>query len=148
MAAGRKARDALNNALRLKPERLIVGDVRGAEALDLIGALAGGCDGCVCAVQAGSPRDAVGAMAAMARLAPEAPPADVLADELAPRRARDRALDALVRRGDARRRDCRDAPPMGGAAPIFTSRPEGRTLRRRPGHVPAWAEGAPPSTFR
>ena len=43
---GRKARDALNNALRLKPERLIVGDVRGAEALDLIGALAGGSDGC------------------------------------------------------------------------------------------------------
>src|SRR5439155_24235800 len=49
LVAGRgKARDALANALRLKPERLIVGDLRGPAALDLVGALAGGCDGCIC----------------------------------------------------------------------------------------------------
>jgi pilus assembly protein CpaF len=80
---GAKARDALNNALRLKPERLIVGDVRGAEALDRIGARAGGNDGCFCAVQASSPRDAVARLTSMAGLAPEAPPSEALAEEIA-----------------------------------------------------------------
>ena len=105
---GAKARDALNNALRLKPERLIIGDVRGAEALDLIGALAGGCDGCVCAVQAASTRDAVNRLTAMARLAPEAPAIEALADELT------RGVHVLVHLAEtpegeaARRRDRRD----------------------------------------
>lgn len=140
---GQKSRDALNNALRLKPERLVVGDVRGAEALDLIGALAGGCDGCVCAVQAGSPRDAVSRLAAMARLAPEAPPAEALAEELT------RGLHVIVHLGrtadgELRVAEIAEMTPMGVQA-VFKS--EGGRFAPT-GHVPSWAEGAPPSTFR
>jgi len=140
---GQKARDALNNALRLKPERLVVGDVRGAEALDLIGALAGGCDGCVCAVQAGSPRDAVARLTAMARLAPEAPPAEALGDELT------RGVHVIVHltrtaEGEVRVGEIAEMTTMGVQA-VFKA--EGGRFAPT-GHVPSWAEGAPPSTFR
>jgi pilus assembly protein CpaF len=140
---GQKARDALNNALRLKPERLIVGDVRGAEALDLIGALAGGCDGCVCAVQAGSPRDAVARLTAMARMAPEAPPTEALSEELT------RGVHVIVHLsrtadGELRVGEIAEMTPMGVQA-VFKA--EGGRFAPT-GHVPAWAEGAPPSTFR
>jgi pilus assembly protein CpaF len=140
---GAKARDAVNNALRLKPERLVVGDVRGAEALDLVGALAGGCDGCVCAVQAGSTRDAVARLTAMARLAPEAPAAEVLADELT------RGVHVIVHltrsaEGEVRVGEIAEMTPMGVQA-VFKA--EGGRFAPT-GHVPSWAEGAPPSTFR
>jgi pilus assembly protein CpaF len=140
---GAKARDALNNALRLKPERLVVGDVRGAEALDLIGALAGGNDGCLCAVQASSPRDAVARLTSMARLAPEAPAADALAEELA------RAVHVIVHltrtaEGEVRVAEIAEMTPMGVQA-VFKA--EGGRFAPT-GHVPSWAEGAPPSTFR
>ncbi|MGZ3439374.1 MAG: ATPase, T2SS/T4P/T4SS family [Polyangia bacterium] len=140
---GAKARDALNNALRLKPERLIVGDVRGAEALDLIGSLAGGNDGCVCAVQASSPRDAVARLTSMARLAPEAPAAETLADEIA------RAVHIIVHltrttEGEMRVGEIAELTPMGVQA-VFKA--EGGRFAPT-GHVPSWAEGAPPSTFR
>jgi pilus assembly protein CpaF len=140
---GAKARDALNNALRLKPERLIVGDVRGAEALDLIGALAGGNDGCFCAVQASSPRDAVARLTSMARLAPEAPAAEALADEIA------RGVHVIVHltrtsEGEMRVGEIAEVTPMGVQA-IFKA--EGGRFAPT-GHVPSWAEGAPPSTFR
>ncbi len=140
---GAKARDAVNNALRLKPERLVVGDVRGAEALDLVSALAGGCDGCVCAVQAGSTRDAVARLTAMARLAPEAPSAEVLADELT------RGVHVMVHlmrtaEGEVRVGEIAEMTPMGVQA-VFKA--EGGRFAPT-GHVPSWAEGAPPSTFR
>ena len=140
---GPKARDALNNALRLKPERLIVGDLRGPEALDLVGALAGGLDGCVCAVQAGSPREAMARLASMARLAPEAPAADALSEEIA------RGIHLLVHltrsaEGEVRVAEIAEVTPMG-SQPIFKA-DAGRFAAT--GHVPSWAEGAPPSLFR
>jgi pilus assembly protein CpaF len=143
---GPKARDALNNALRLKPERLIVGDLRGAETLDLIGALAGGLDGCVCAVQAGSPRDAVARLTSMARLAPEAPSADALADEIG------RGVHVVVHlarsaEGELRVGEIAEVTAMG-VQPIFSFKPEAGGRFSPSGHVPNWAEGAPPSLFR
>ncbi|HXU71627.1 MAG TPA: ATPase, T2SS/T4P/T4SS family [Polyangia bacterium] len=140
---GQKARDAVNNALRLKPERLVVGDVRGAEALDLVGALAGGCDGCVCAVQAASTRDAVNRLTAMARLAPEAPAVEALTDELT------RGVHVLVHllrtaEGELRVGEIAEMTSMG-VQPVFKA--EGGRFAPT-GHVPSWAEGAPPSTFR
>jgi pilus assembly protein CpaF len=80
---GATARHAVTNALRMRPERLVIGDLHGAVALDMVGALASGMDGCLCAVQAGSPREALARMASMARLAAEAPPAEALHDEIA-----------------------------------------------------------------
>jgi pilus assembly protein CpaF len=143
---GGHARTALNHALRLRPERLVVGDVRGPEALDLVGALAGGLDGCLLAVQAGSPREALARVASMARLAPEAPTLDALNDEIA------RGVHLIVHLsrssdGDLRVGEIADVT-TAGVQPVFVHKPDGGGRFTASGHVPGWAEGAPPSLFR
>jgi pilus assembly protein CpaF len=52
-------RALLRSALRLRPDRIIVGEVRGAEALDMIGALNTGHDGSMATVHANSPEEAM-----------------------------------------------------------------------------------------
>lgn len=57
--------DLLKAALRLRPDRLVVGEVRGPEALDLLQALNTGHDGSLATVHANSPHDTVRRLAAM-----------------------------------------------------------------------------------
>jgi len=52
-------RDLVRNSLRMRPERIIVGEVRGAEALDMLQAMNTGHDGSLTTVHANSPRDAL-----------------------------------------------------------------------------------------
>lgn len=52
-------RDLLKNALRMRPDRIIVGEVRGAEVLDMLQAMNTGHDGSMTTVHANSPRDAL-----------------------------------------------------------------------------------------
>ena len=52
-------RDLLRNALRMRPDRIIVGEVRGAEVLDMLQAMNTGHDGSMTTVHANSPRDAL-----------------------------------------------------------------------------------------
>ena len=52
-------RDLLRNALRMRPDRIVIGEVRGAEALDLLTALNTGHDGALSTVHANSPGDAL-----------------------------------------------------------------------------------------
>lgn len=54
------ARDLVRNGLRMRPERIIVGEVRGGEALDMLQAMNTGHDGSLTTVHANSPRDALG----------------------------------------------------------------------------------------
>ena len=51
-------RELLRNALRMRPDRIIVGEVRGAEALDMLQAMNTGHDGSMTTIHANSPRDA------------------------------------------------------------------------------------------
>jgi pilus assembly protein CpaF len=138
---GPSVRHAVSNALRMRPERLVIGDLHGAEALDLVGALASGCDGCLSAVQAGSPREAMARLASLARLAPEAPPVEALSDEIA------RGVHLVVQTsradGDLRVSEIAEVTPSG-PQPVFTHT-GGRFAAS--GHVPSWAESAP-SLFR
>ena len=53
------SRDLVRNSLRMRPERIIVGEVRGAEALDMLQAMNTGHDGSLTTVHANSPRDAL-----------------------------------------------------------------------------------------
>ncbi len=52
-------RQLVRNALRMRPDRLILGEVRGSEALDLLQALNTGHDGSLSTIHANSPRDAL-----------------------------------------------------------------------------------------
>jgi pilus assembly protein CpaF len=52
-------RDLVRNSLRMRPDRIIVGEVRGGEALDMLQAMNTGHDGSLTTVHANSPRDAI-----------------------------------------------------------------------------------------
>jgi len=50
-------RDLLRNSLRMRPDRIIIGEVRGPEAFDMLNAMNTGHEGSLCTVHANSPRD-------------------------------------------------------------------------------------------
>lgn len=55
----------LRNALRMRPTRIIVGEIRGDEAVDMLQAISSGHEGCLAVLHAGSPLDAVGRLEMM-----------------------------------------------------------------------------------
>jgi pilus assembly protein CpaF len=62
-------RDLVRNALRMRPDRIIVGEVRGGEALDMLQAMNTGHDGSMSTVHANNPRDAVNRLETLVLLA-------------------------------------------------------------------------------
>src|ERR671938_1009392 len=62
-------RDLVRNALRMRPDRIIVGEVRGPEALDMLQAMNTGHDGSLCTVHSNSPRDALSRIETMVMMA-------------------------------------------------------------------------------
>ena len=72
-------RELVRNSLRMRPDRIVVGEVRGAEALDMLQAMNTGHDGSLSTVHANSPRDALARVETMV----------LMAAELRPSRARD-----------------------------------------------------------
>ncbi len=61
-------RDLVRAALRMRPDRIVVGEVRGAEAVDMVQALATGHDGSLSTVHAGSPPEALARIETLALL--------------------------------------------------------------------------------
>jgi pilus assembly protein CpaF len=62
-------RDLVRNALRMRPDRIIVGEVRGAESLDMLQAMNTGHDGSLTTVHANAPRDALARIETMVLMA-------------------------------------------------------------------------------
>jgi len=58
-------RDLVRNALRMRPDRIVVGEVRGGETLDMLQAMNTGHDGSLSTVHANSPRDALSRLETM-----------------------------------------------------------------------------------
>lgn len=94
-------RDLLKNALRMRPDRIVIGEVRGGEALDLLTALNTGHDGALSTVHASSAADALARIEVLALMAGVGLPVEVIGAQLR------RGIDFVVhiaRVGDGRRR--------------------------------------------
>jgi pilus assembly protein CpaF len=94
-------RDLLRNALRMRPDRIVIGEVRGAEALDLLTALNTGHDGALSTIHANSPADALGRLETLALMAGVGLPHAAIAAQV------QRGIDLIVhmeRRSDGSRR--------------------------------------------
>ena len=64
-----RQRELLVNSLRMRPDRIVVGEVRGEEALDMLQAMNTGHDGSLTTIHANSPRDAISRLEVMVALA-------------------------------------------------------------------------------
>ncbi|MEE8456700.1 MAG: ATPase, T2SS/T4P/T4SS family, partial [Acidimicrobiia bacterium] len=76
-------RSLLRHALRLRPDRIIVGEVRGPEALDMIQALSTGHAGSMSTIHANGPAEALDRLAMLAAMAPERVPESALTRQIA-----------------------------------------------------------------
>ncbi len=94
-------RRLVRNALRMRPDRIVVGEVRGPEALDMLGAMSSGHDGSLCTVHAGSPEEALRRIETLALMAGVGLPHAAIREQVAG------AVDLVVhqaRLGDGSRR--------------------------------------------
>jgi len=76
-------RELVRNALRMRPTRLIVGECRGAESLDMLLAMSSGHSGSMTTIHADRPRDALTRLITYAMMAEERVPRDALQDMVA-----------------------------------------------------------------
>jgi pilus assembly protein CpaF len=83
-------RELVRNALRMRPDRIIVGEVRGSEAMDMLQAMNTGHDGSLSTCHANSPRDAISRVESMVLMAGVDFPMRAVRQQLS------RALDLLV----------------------------------------------------
>jgi pilus assembly protein CpaF len=94
-------RDLVRNALRMRPDRIIIGEVRGPEALDMLQAMNTGHDGSLTTVHANTPRDALARVENMVSMTGISFPAKALRTQIAS------AIDIIIqveRQEDGRRR--------------------------------------------
>jgi pilus assembly protein CpaF len=95
------ARDLVRNSLRMRPERIVVGEVRGSEALDMLQAMNTGHDGSLTTIHANSARDALGRVETMVSMSGVNFPVATFRAQMAS------AIDAVIqieRSEDGRRR--------------------------------------------
>jgi pilus assembly protein CpaF len=93
-------RDLLRNALRMRPDRIVIGEVRGPEALDLLTALNTGHEGALSTIHANSAADALNRLETLALMAGVGLPHEAIAEQV------QRGVDIVVqveRRTDGRR---------------------------------------------
>ncbi|HEX5409239.1 MAG TPA: CpaF family protein [Gemmatimonadaceae bacterium] len=95
------ARDLVKNALRMRPDRILVGEVRSAEALDMLQAMNTGHEGSLTTIHANSPRDALARLETMILFAGTNLPNKAMREQISS------ALDVIVqvsRQSDGSRR--------------------------------------------
>ncbi|MBO9316762.1 MAG: CpaF family protein [Chloroflexus sp.] len=83
-------RDLVINSLRMRPERIVIGECRGGETLDMLQAMNTGHDGSLTTLHANTPRDAIARMETMALMAGMEMPLKVIREQIAS------AIDLIV----------------------------------------------------
>ena len=112
-----RIRDLVRNALRMRPDRIVVGEVRGSEALDMLQAMNTGHDGSLTTVHSNSPRDTLSRIETMALMAGMELPVRVIREQMAS------ALDLVVhlsRLRDGTRRVTHISEVMGMEGDVIT----------------------------
>jgi pilus assembly protein CpaF len=82
-SGGVTIRDLVRNSLRMRPERIVVGEVRGGEALDMLQAMNTGHDGSLTTLHANAPRDAISRLETMSLMAGIELPIKVVREQIA-----------------------------------------------------------------
>jgi pilus assembly protein CpaF len=111
-------RDLVRNALRMRPDRIVVGEVRGGEVLDMLQAMNTGHDGSLSTVHANSSRDALSRLETMILMSGLVLPVRAMRDYIAS------ALDAIVhvaRLSDGTRKVVRVTEIVGMEEDVITS---------------------------
>ena len=76
-------RDLLRNALRMRPDRIVIGECRGGEALDMLQAMNTGHDGSITTAHANSPRDVIARLETMSLMSGIELPARAIREQIA-----------------------------------------------------------------
>jgi pilus assembly protein CpaF len=111
-------RDLVRNALRMRPDRIVIGEVRGPEVLDMLQAMNTGHDGSLSTVHANSTRDALARLETMVLLSGIAPPVRAIREYIAA------ALDMtvhLARLSDGTRKVVRVTEVTGMEEAVITT---------------------------
>ena len=112
-----RIRDLLKNALRMRPDRIIVGEVRGPEALDMLQAMNTGHEGSLTTLHCNSPRDALSRLETLVLMAGYDLPVRAIRNQIAS------AIDLIVhldRFGDGSRRTTAITEVQGMESDVIT----------------------------
>ena len=83
-------RDLVKNSLRMRPERIVIGEVRGGEAIDMLQAMNTGHDGSLATIHANNPRETISRMETLAMMSGLDLPVRVIREQIA------HAVDLIV----------------------------------------------------
>lgn len=125
-------RQLVRNALRMRPDRIVIGEVRGAESLDLLQALNTGHDGALSTLHANSPRDALSRLETLSLLAGTELPLRAVREQIGA------ALQIIVhqaRRRDGSRRVTHITEVHGASGDVIAMQ---EIFRVDAGHEAAW----------
>jgi pilus assembly protein CpaF len=142
-----RIRDLVRNALRMRPDRIIVGEVRGGEALDMLQAMNTGHDGSLTTIHANSARDALHRLEMLVLMAGVELPVKAIREQIAG------GFDLLVhiaRLVDGSRRVTQVTEIAGMEGDVVTLQDlfVARTPEQRPGHGGPLLEPLAPTSLR
>ena len=126
----------MKNALRMRPDRIVVGEVRGPEALDMLTALSTGHDGSLCTVHAGSAAEALRRLETLALMADVGLPHAAIREQVAD------AIDLVVCQARASRRQPPRRPRSPRSCAWPAAPPRGRSTRSGPAARPGGRRSA------
>ncbi len=92
-------RELVRNSLRMRPDRIIIGECRGGEALDMLQAMNTGHDGSLTTIHANSPRDAISRLETLVLMAGMDLPIKIVRQQISS------AVDVIVQMSQGTRRD-------------------------------------------